>query len=167
MDIIKVIKEVYSLPKVNIRFYGCNSNNIDTYTKLYKNFTQRHKKYKIIKNKTVGVALFILNKYKDYESFLKSNNGKNSIYYDTRKADRRGYKFIEIDRNNYIDDIYEINTSSEFRQGRKMSEGYLKKVEHYDNIPGYKYFGVVDEDGKLAAYLNVVFVGEIAILAHY
>ena len=50
-----------------------------------------------------------------------------------RKARRKGYKFLEIDRNNYINDIYKINTSSLFRQGRKMSESYLKKVDNYKN----------------------------------
>lgn len=40
----------------------------------------------------------------------------------------RGYRFAEIDRTKYEDDVFAINTSAPERQGRPMSEGYLAPV---------------------------------------
>jgi len=110
------------------------------------------------------VALIDLNLYKDFEEYYKSINGKNSAAYYSRKAKKREYKFLEIDRNNYIDDIYEINTSIDIRQGQKMANSYLTKVKSYRNEPNYRYFGVVDQNGKLRSYCNVAFYGEFALI---
>jgi len=163
MKIFQLIKEINSLPKVKIKFTGCNKESISAYKRMYQHFTKRHR-LKIIKNKTIGVGLIDLYEYENYEDFMKKHNGKNSMAYDTRKATKRGYKLIELDRNKYIDDIYDINTSMEERQGRKMSQSYLKKIDRYEDEDGYKYFGVINSEGKLVSYLYVLFAGEVAIV---
>ena len=77
----------------------------------------------------------------------------------------RGYKFIEINRNDYINDIYEINISSKIRQGKLMSSEYLKKAQEYKDEPNYKYFGVLDKNAKLVSYCNVGFYGEFVLIS--
>lgn len=161
--IIGICKEIYLLSKVRISFKNHNNQNIVNYKKTYNYFTRPHR-LKLFKNKTIGVALIDLLSYRDFEEYYKSINGKNSAAYYGRKALKREYKFGEIDRNNYIDDIYDINRSSEIRQGRKMSEGYLIKAEKYTDEEHCRYFGVLNSYGKLLAYCNICFYGEFALV---
>ena len=160
---ILILQEIIQLPKVNIKFKDMDNNSIQNYQNTYQYFTKPHR-LKLFKNKTLGVALIDLNLYKNFEEYYKSINGKNSAAYYSRKAIKREYKFMEIDRNNYIDDIYEINTSSKIRQGKKMSSSYLQKQKQYKNETNYRYFGVVDKDGKLRSYCNIGFYGEFALV---
>lgn len=90
-----------------------------------------------------------------------------------KRADRSarlGYAFAEIDRSLYPDDIYEINTSLETRQGRPMSSGYRTR-----NVPGklpsypcarhsIRTFGVL-QDARLRAYLTLYRVNELALVS--
>jgi len=161
--IFNIIKEINNLPQVNISFKDMQENSLQNYTNTYKYFIKPHR-LKFFKNKTLGVALIELDLYKNFDEYYNSVNGKNSAAYYSRKALKREYRFIEIDRNDYIDDIYEINTSAFIRQGKKMSDGYLKKVESYKNEPHYRYFGVVDKNAKLVSYCNIGFYGEFALI---
>jgi len=161
---ISAFFEILKLPAKEISFKNCCNECKENYLKTYRYFTKPHR-FKLFKNKSIGVALINLTEYDTFEQYYKSINGKNSAAYYARKAIRRGYKFIEIDRNDYINDIYEINTSSEIRQGRKMPESYLKKVEKYQNEKNYRYFGVVNKDGVLVAYCNIGFYGEFALIS--
>lgn len=162
-NIVAILKDIISLPKITITFCKYMDETKSKYKETYKYFTKLHR-LKLFRNKTLGVALIDLNLYKNFDEYYKSINGKNSAAYYARKALKRGYKFIEIDRNDYIDDIYEINISTPIRQGRKMSEDYLKKVEQYKSEPNYRYFGVIDEKGKLVSYCNIGFYGEFALV---
>ncbi len=164
MDLIKKIKDIQQLPKVDIEFKNYNTKTIEAFKTVYKLFNKRHRLI-VFKNKSVGVALIDLAAHKDFDTYIKSINGKNSAAYYSRKAAKRNYTFKEINRNDYINDIYEINTSTEVRQGQKMSDKYLTKVEQYNNEPAYKYFGVLDENNKLVSYCNVGFYGEFALIA--
>jgi len=155
---IKVIKEILKLPRVQINL-GRGKLCYDR----YKYFSKPHSKYKIFKHKTIGVALIDLNLFKNYDDYLNHVNGKNSAAYFRRKAVRGGYKVELIDRNKYIDDIYEINTSTLYRQGKKMKEGYLKKKKSYKEETNFKYFGVI-KDNKLYAYCWAIYCGEVVIL---
>ena len=159
----QIVREIQKLPKVEIKFCNYDDNSEDNYLRTYQYFTKPHR-LKLFRNKTVGIALIDLNLYKDFEEYYKSINGKNSAAYYSRKAIKREYKFIEIDRNDYIDDIYDINTSSAVRQGKKMSLGYLQKQENYKNESNYRYFGVIDKNGKLRSYCNIGFFGEFALV---
>lgn len=157
-----LIIEILKLPKVRISFRNYDENTKYNYLKVYKYFTKRHR-LKVIRNKTIGVMLIDINAFSTFDEYYKSINGKNSAAYYQRKALNRGYKFIQIDRNDYIDDIHEINTSSDCRKGRKMSNSYLQKIDKFENLPNYKYFGVINESGKLLSYICLGFYGEFVI----
>ena len=160
---LNILKQILNLPKASIKFKNYTKKSIENYKKTYNYFTKPHR-LKLFKNKTLGVALIDLHLYKDFEEYYKSINGKNSAAYYARKALRREYKFVEIDRNNYIDDIYEINTSATIRQGKKMSSGYLQKQDSYKDEVNYRYFGVVNKEDNLVSYCNVGFYGEFAVV---
>ncbi len=94
-----------------------------------------------------------------------------------KRADRSrrlGYEFGVIDRRDYADDIYAINTSLEMRQGRPMSEGYrTRKVP--GGLPDYpcarhsiQTFGVLEEfvlGSPLRAYLTLYRVNDLALVS--
>lgn len=94
-----------------------------------------------------------------------------------KRADRSrrlGYEFAEIDRSQYADDIYEINTSLSHRQGRPMGDGYRTR-----NVPGrlpdypcarhnIRTYGVTYEfglDSPLVAYLTLYREHELALVS--
>lgn len=160
---IDLLKQIWNLPKINLNFINyINNPNIE---ETYRSFTKKHPKYLFFANKSVGVALIALSKYSNSEQYKKFINGKNSAAYYARKANKLGYIVSEINRNEFINDIYEINTSSQFRQGRQMSHGYREKVENYESKPHFIYFGVVDRCGVLRAYCNVGFYGDFAVVS--
>jgi hypothetical protein len=162
MELVKIIKTINNILKlkiIKVKFKGYDDITIDSYKSMYNHFTKRHR-LKVIQNKSIGIALIDIKLYKDFDEYYSAINGKNSAAYYSRKCLKREYTFCEINRNDYIDDIYEINTSSKERQGREMSKDYLTKVEQYDDLPNFKYFGIKDSNGKLVSYCNIGFYGE-------
>jgi hypothetical protein len=153
------------MPRVTISFRESfpNSATLEKSRETFKSFTNRHRLL-IIKKKTIGVALIDFTHFGNFSDYLKSIDGKNSAAYYSRKAKKREYKFTQIDRNEFKDDIHEINTSAEFRQGRKMTDSYFIKTDHHETLPGYLYFGVVNSSGKLVAYCNITNYGEFAAI---
>jgi hypothetical protein len=129
---------------------------------IYKLFSQRHPKYPLFRKKTIGVALLPINNSAD--GYLESVNGKNSAAYYSRKAERKGYTFSKIDPNDYVDDIYAINTSKPERQGRSMAQQYVAKVDHYEMQENWRYFGVLSAEGKLVSYAWVPCHGQVWLL---
>jgi hypothetical protein len=82
------------------------------------------------------------------------------------RAHRLGYEFGPFEFNDYIDDMYDINTSKWDRQGRPMSEEYRVRPPERAPLPDHPcprhsegWFGVF-QDGKLCAYLFVQQSGE-------
>ncbi len=162
--IYKTITEILKLQKKQITFSDFDNLSIENYKTTYNYFTKPHR-LKLIKNKTIGVALIDIDDYNsDFDSYLKSINGKNSAAYYQRKSIKRGYAFEEIDKNDFIDDIYEINTSATMRQGHKMGDSYIKKIEKYEHKSNFKYYGIL-KDGKLHAYCDIGFYGEFALIS--
>ncbi|MDL0088299.1 hypothetical protein [Campylobacter gastrosuis] len=160
--IVSQVIEILKIPRARISFKNYDQNTKDNYIKVYNYFTKRHR-LKIVRNKTIGVMLIDINAFSAFEEYYKSINGKNSAAYYHRKAINRGYKFIQIDRNDYVDDIYEINTSAEYRQDKKMTNSYLQKIDKFENLSNYKYFGVINQNGKLLSYICLGFYGEFLI----
>lgn len=149
--------QIIKLPVANLHFnLDLNPDNVMS---TYKFFTKPHTKYKIFKNKSIGVALVDLSKFGTREEYLKNINGRNHGAHFAKRAKSRGYIFREIDRNNYIDEIHEINTSLEIRQGSSLPASYLVKHNHYEPVKNFKYYGVLNSDGKLMAYCNIGFYG--------
>ena len=152
---VRMILEIMGLPRRCISLHNHQA--------VYADFNSRHPRFPIFRKKMIGVALLPISG--SYESYLKSVNGKNSAAYYARKATRNGYALAEIDPNLYLSDIYEINISKEYRQGRNMDEKYKNKVQRIELEPDYRYFGVLAADGRLVAYAWVQICGEIWVLS--
>lgn len=154
--IFKIIK----LPVARLCFHA--RKDLENIELTYKNFTKPHPKYKFIKNKSIGAALIDLNYFNSREKYINDIKGKNKGAYQAKKAQSRGYVVQEINRNNYIDEIHEINISLEERQGQEMSLSYKEKKEFFETENNFKYYGVFNSKGKLVAYCNFGFFGNFA-----
>ena len=83
-----------------------------------------------------------------------------------KKAEKNGIDCKIIEWNNYLEDIYKINTSSQVRQGREMDKVYLeypKKVTNED-IEDFKirYIGAF-KDNILVGYIELYIYGNFAM----
>lgn len=86
------------------------------------------------------------------------------------RAAHLGYRFERIRREEFIDDIFEINTSLESRQGRAMTRGYRER-QNFITLPEYpcerhavRTYGVL-RGRKLVAYLWLYRSGEMALVS--
>lgn len=131
----------------------------------YRNyFNQRHWKRLFLKNKKFNCSIVDLQQSGSFEEYIKTVKGKNSADYFYRRAKKMGYVVERINPNEYIEDIYRINTSSESRQGRKMDAGYLTKVEHWPNNETNTWIGAFDENRKLVSYIWLIDLHEMVLI---
>ncbi|MFS2215773.1 hypothetical protein ACCD08_14825 [Telluria sp. Tellsp104] len=133
--------------------------NPDSVRRMHAHFTKPHPRYKIFQNKSLGAALVDLKRFADPDEYMANMKGRNSAGSYARKARSRGYSVVEIDRNVFVEDIHEINTSLDQRQGRPMADAYRQKQTHFSPEKNYKYFGVLNSAGKLTAYSDIGFFG--------
>lgn len=87
------------------------------------------------------------------------------------RAERLGHRFGDIERENYEDDIFQINTSLSKRQGRPMTAAYRERAT-FEPLPEYpcarhaiRTYGIVSARSKLVAYLWLYRVGELALVS--
>jgi hypothetical protein len=87
------------------------------------------------------------------------------------RAYRLGYEFAAFDFRDYRDDVHEINTSKQERQGRAMSESYLaypddKNPFRNQTCPRHRhdYVGIF-QNGKLYAYALLRQCGEMVLFS--
>jgi hypothetical protein len=154
------IVAIARLPVVRLQFHlALNPENVE---KSYKYYTKPHPKYKIVPNKSVGAALVDLTKFSKRDEYMQTITGRNSAEHHARKARSKGYTVVEIDRNDFIEDIHEVNTSVDIRQGRPMDLGYREKKTSYPSEANFKYYGVLNAAGKLMAYGELAFYGNFA-----
>lgn len=152
MSKIKMIREMLSLPKIKIDIIDNDlSGEVNN---LYHYFTKPHPKYKIFRNKTMVIMLFEIPK--TVENYEKQITGKNSVKYFSRRCSKLGYYTDYFIKNEHLDEMYVINTSSEVRQGRTMSKNYLEKVPEEEQKDSVSYFGVFTSDNKLVGYIRLV-----------
>jgi hypothetical protein len=149
--------QVIRLPVARLAFH----RHIDpvNITSTYRNYTRPHPRYKVFRNKTLGAALIDLRAVDTRDKYLDLIKGKNNGAWHAKRARSRGYVVAEIDRNAHIDDIHHINTSEECRQGRPMEQHYTEKVMHFDTLKHFRYYGVLNGDGKLMAYGTIGMYG--------
>ena len=151
------VATIATLPVAPLQFrLVLNPENV---AKIYKSYTKAHPKYKIVQHKAVGAALVDLSRFRNRDEYMEEIKGRNSAGGHARKAKGKGYTVTEIDRNNFVDDIHEINTSVEIRQGRPMPPHYREKTTSYPSEVNYKYYGVLNAAGKLVAYCDLGFYG--------
>ncbi len=151
---------VARLPVVRLQFHSAlNPENVE---KTYRYYTKPHPKYKIFPNKAVGAALVDLTKFHSRDDYAQEIKIRKEAERHVKKARGKGYAVVEIDRNDFVDDIYEINNSVEIRQGRPMDPDYKDKKTSYQSEVNFKYYGVLNPAGKLMAYGEVAFFGNFA-----
>jgi len=130
--------------------------------RIYRYFTKPHARYRVVPNKAIGVALIDLRRFSTRAEYLDSVKGKGNAGPQSRRATARGYYLRPIDRNEFIDEIHDINLSCEFRQGRPMDAAYREKVLHFQDKPYVLYYGLFNKEGDLVAYCNVGLYGNFA-----
>ena len=86
---------------------------------------------------TEQAAWLDLTLFKTMGDYLKACRqvSKGGIHADMRLAREAGYTFSEFSKQNYIEDIHEIHTSSPERQGKPMRDAYLIPVEEMGGAP--------------------------------
>jgi hypothetical protein len=154
-ETIDLIIQVIKLPVAHLHF-NLEKNPEDVLS-AYKNFTKSHPRYRVFKNKSIGAALIDLTKYRNRDEYIKYFMQKKQ---NSKKARARGYVVRTIEMNDHIDEIHEINTSLPSRQGRPMGDRYLIKKKHFESISNYRYYGVLNKDGRLVAYCSIAYYGD-------
>jgi hypothetical protein len=134
----------------------------DTY-KIYKNFTKPHPKYKLIKNKSFGVAL--LNIPRKFEEYLKGKE-KELTRRKIRRAKGCGFYFDCFSPIKYIDEIISINISLPFRQGIPLHKSYQDSNHvKYSFQSIDEIYGVFDKNNTLKAYAYTPISGDVFIFS--
>ena len=135
---------------------------------LYEKFTAPHPKHPEYGAYQNGCSILALPA--TYEEYWEGAAGYGTRR-KVRKAEKEGYAFAFIDRDEYLDDIFAINTSMEARQGREMTEGYRTRPGPYGPLPDYtcphhqvRTYGVL-KDGHLVAYTWLYQVGEMCLFS--
>jgi hypothetical protein len=159
-SLLEFVRSVSRLPQAELEFR--THMDPDNVGRVFRHFTKRHPRYFVIRNKTIGAALVDLRRFGSGSDYLSAVKGRNSAEHHARRARSRGYKVVEIDRNDYIDDIHHINTSVELRQGKPMSETYRNKQTHYAADRNFRYYGTLDTSGRLVAYGEIGLWGNFA-----
>jgi hypothetical protein len=125
----------------------------------------RHAEYGAYQN---GCSILVLPD--TYQAYWEGDAGYGTRR-KVRKALKEGYSFAFIDRDQYIDDIYAINTSMPERQGKEMTEGYTARPGPYGPLPSYtcphhqiRTYGVL-KDGHLVAYTWLYQMGEMCLFS--
>jgi hypothetical protein len=87
------------------------------------------------------------------------------------RAQRLGYRAELVEREEYVLDIYRINTSKPERQGRQMTNTYRDRPD-FAPLPEYpcarhavRTYGVLSSDDVLVAYLWLYRSGELALVS--
>jgi hypothetical protein len=123
-------------------------------TRMHQHFTKRHPRYLVCQNKSIGAALVDLSSFADHAGYMDTVKGSNSAALLAARARRKGYRVVDIERNDHIDQIHTINNSVEVRQGRPMDAAYRDKVTHYSKEKNFSYLGVLNPAGELVGYAN-------------
>ena len=160
LRLLKLAVQVARLPMAHLSFERAIAPAEIAVT--YRNFTRPHPRYWLVPNKAMGMALIHLVAFGGRAAYLKMVRRSGCAAQHARRASARGYRLAEIDRNNYVDDIHQINTSLGLRQGRPMDEAYLDKRFRFEDRSNFQYFGVLNKDGKLVAYCSIAVWGDFA-----
>lgn len=149
------------IPLVHIHLGNSKSNRIkEWYTMLNK----RHPIFGKYSANTMGLSLIDLTKFDSFSKYEQSVKGKDYVSVKYSRCKNRGYSFSAIDRNMYIDDIFDINNSAVSRQGKKMNTNYIKKTNWYEPEEFTEYYGVFNSEGKLVSYIHILFANEVVFI---
>ena len=162
-SLLSLLKQLFRLPRAALCFQvALNPAHVIA---TYHNFIRPHPTYRLFGRKTVGAALLDLDAFATPQHYLETIARRNFGGFFARRAKARGYRFASIDRNRHIDDIDAINHALPFRQGKIMAPSYRSRTEHFIDQANYRYYGVLDGQGRLMAYCEVGIYGNFALLS--
>lgn len=154
MERASLIVQLARLPVARLRFE--QRRNPEGIRHAHALFTRPHPRYKVFRNKTMGIALIDLTRFGGHPGgYLHSVRRDGHAGPQSRKAAARGYELRRIDRNEHIDEIHAIHTSCAQRQGRPMAPHYRIRKDVYDDAPHLECYGVFDARGRLSAYCSI------------
>jgi hypothetical protein len=135
---------------------------------FYEKFTAPHPRHPEHGAYQNGCSILVLPD--TFEAYWEGGAGYGTRR-KVRKALKEGYTFGLIERDEYLDDIFAINTSLPERQGREMTEGYRSRPGPYGPLPRYSCpkhqlltYGVI-KDGHLVAYTWLYQIGEMCLFS--
>jgi hypothetical protein len=161
-----------TLPVLTINLEYGDSDDVACHTRpveLYRQFTTPQKSYPGHGFLEVNVSVLMLpdDLEKDWFGTPDSYWMRQKI----RRAVKMGYTFAPFDHNEHLDEVYEINTSMDVRQGKPMTDTYRnppEAIESYgeQTCPRHRaeWVGVFKDD-KLCAYSQVIQCGEMMIFS--
>lgn len=158
--LLRALMTLLTLPKARLHFDTRIAPRRIAAT--YALFNKPHARYRLIKNKTMGIALIDLSKFKSPADYLATVRRKDHAGHHARVARKRGYTVREIRRNDHIDEIHAIHTPSKIRQGRPMDMPYQVLQTEFDDAPPLRCFGVFQRDGTLVGYCSFGLYGNFA-----
>ena len=152
------VLEALRLPEVAIEL-GCDP----ACRSVFEAFVRLHPRYRVIQSKRYGVALTPVPEA--FEQYLAGRQ-RQALRTNRKRALDHGFTFSPIDPLARLDEILAINRSSEERQGRPMPASYLELDALRRSLGAApRVFGVLDREGRLRAYLDLLVCGEVAILS--
>lgn len=160
LQLIEQVAAIVRLPVVRLQFHQVL--NPALIREHYRYYTKPHPRYKVFANKSIGAALVDLSRFHHRAAYDEEIKRHKEISRYVKRAKNKGYTVAEIDRNDFVDDIFAINHSVELRQGRPMDTAYQDKKTSYQAEANFKYYGVLDAARKLVAYGDVGFYGNFA-----
>jgi len=117
----------------------------------------------LVKKKEWGVALVEI---PDDVNDFRRGKKMQALRTNSRSAINKGYVFTWISPSEHIEEIMEINTSSEMRGGRLMDRRYVEREMVEESFTATDAIcAVVDADGRVRAYVDLITVGEVAIVS--
>ncbi len=129
---------------------------------VYQIFNRRHARFPLIRNKTMGIALIDLSNFNSRDEYIATVKKKDWAGYHGKVARKRGYSVRLIDRNDFIAEIFAINTSSDARQGRPMDQNYLTLQTRFDEAAPMRSYGVFNAHDRLVGYCSFGIYGNFA-----
>jgi hypothetical protein len=152
---LDTLVELRGLPGARIEMAGDTECQL-----LYRAFTSRHPRLRVIQSKRWGVALLPIPA--SFEEYF-SNPRRAHMRREYHRATRAGLSFARVDPLSRLDEVLAINRSTATRQGQPMHPDYFDA----DTVRDYftrssEVFGVLDEQGVLRAYLCLRVCGEVA-----
>ena len=156
---VRLAADICALPVAQLRF---DLAAHPEQRRMYELFTRRHPRLKIVRNKTLGIALVDLAHFRSAQDYLRQVRFSGHAGPQRKKALALGYTVREIDRNGFVNAIHAINVSAPVRQGRPMDPGYRVKKVRYEQPRHVVTYGVFDVGERLMAYCVVGFYGNFA-----
>jgi len=158
-QLARLAREIVALPVARLRF---DLVRHPEQRPIYELFTKPHPRFRLVRNKTIGIALVNLRSYRSPQDYLRQVRYSGHAGPQRKKALARGYTVRTIDRNQFVDAIHAINISAPTRQGRPMDRHYGIKKTHYEEPRYAATWGVFDAHDRLTAYCVVGLYGNFA-----